>query len=132
MNNEELVATNDMSRFISTLLTVSSGIIFPVFYGFASRHDTTKVAQIFTNVSTLATTLIAVTFTLAAAMFGWGIAKLIFAAGDPQKITEAKGTIWWGVIGIFVIATIGGIVFFIGQYLGIDPTTNPPLNPPQF
>ena len=99
---------------------------------FASRHDTTRVARIFINIQTAAEILTAVTFVLAVAMFGWGVAKFIFAAGDVQKIEEAKKTIWWSIIGMFIIATIGGIIFFIGRYLGIDPASNPPLNPPQF
>jgi hypothetical protein len=99
---------------------------------FASRHNTTVVAQILTNAENAARLLVAVTFVLAVALFGWGMAKFIFAAGDPQKIAEAKNTIWWGVIGIFVIATIGGIIYWIGIYLGVNTTTNPPLNPPAF
>jgi hypothetical protein len=69
---------------------------------------------------------------LAVAMFGWGVAKFIAAAGDPLKIAEAKKTIWWGVIGMFVIAAIGGIVYWIGVYLGVNTASNPPIFAPTF
>ena len=125
-------------KFPSFIIMQWIFVIVTVFFSlghssaFASRHDTTRVAQIFINIQTGAQLLTVVTFILAVAMFGWGGAKFIFAAGDVQKIDEAKKTIWWSIIGMFIIATIGGIIYFIGRYLGIDTGYNPPLNPPQF
>lgn len=64
---------------------------------------------------------IGVFFVLGVALFGWGVAKLIYAAGDPTKIQQAKQFIWWGIIGMGILAMIGGILNWLAAYMGINP-----------
>lgn len=82
----------------------------------APRDDITGVAS-----NLLATGRIVVTlmFVLALVVFGWGVVKLIVAAGDPEKIKEAKQFIWWGVIGIAILASIFGLISFLQGYFGV-------------
>jgi len=68
--------------------------------------------------------------TIALLVFVWGIVKLIAAAGNPQKIKEAKAIILWGIIGVAVMGMIAGIVLFIQGYLGIPGGGS--ITPPQF
>lgn len=63
--------------------------------------------------------ILQIVMTLGVIVFIWGIVKLIAAAGNPQKIKEAKGIILWGIIGVAVMAMITGIIEFIQIYLGI-------------
>lgn len=62
---------------------------------------------------------IAIVFFLAILVFAWGVVKYISAAGDATKVKEARRILWWGIIGIFVLAAMFGIVRFIGSALGI-------------
>jgi hypothetical protein len=50
---------------------------------------------------------------LAISAFFLGIVKFILAAGDPRKLSEAKNYIVWGLVGVFVIAALGGLVFLL-------------------
>ena len=63
--------------------------------------------------------ILQIVMTLALVVFIWGIVKLIAAAGNPQKIKDAKQIILWGIIGVAVMAMITGIIAFIQAYLGI-------------
>lgn len=63
--------------------------------------------------------ILQIVMTLGLVVFIWGIVKLIAAAGNPQKIKEAKGIILWGIIGVAIMAMITGIIAFIQTYLGI-------------
>lgn len=63
--------------------------------------------------------ILQIVMTLGLIVFIWGIVKLISAAGNPQKIKEAKGIILWGIIGVAIMAMITGIIAFIQTYLGI-------------
>ena len=90
---------------------------FPLF----AWAQTDVVTPVINQVLAAVNVLVGVTFVLAVAIFGWGIVRLIFAAGDPTEIEKAKQFIWWGVIGMAIIAMIGGIVNWIASYLGINP-----------
>ena len=63
--------------------------------------------------------IVVVLFILAVVVFAWGIVKMISAAGNTEKVKQAKGILWWGIIGMFVLATIGGIIAFLQSELGI-------------
>ncbi|MFY9462832.1 MAG: hypothetical protein WAP52_01460, partial [Candidatus Sungiibacteriota bacterium] len=41
---------------------------------------------------------------IALVVFGWGIVRLIASAGNQEELKKAKGIIWWGIIGMFVLA----------------------------
>ncbi|TAL49574.1 hypothetical protein EPN83_00305 [Patescibacteria group bacterium] len=59
--------------------------------------------------------LIPLAFVAALLFFFWGIAKFIFKSGDEKAIEEGKRIIKWGLIALFVIAAIGGIISFLQQ-----------------
>ncbi len=102
-------------------------------------------AQQLTNIQSLATStlsilniVITIVFVLAILVFGWGVVKYITSANDATKEKEARQFLWWGVIGIFVLASVFGLVKFIGGALQVGqeggainvPTVvNPRTNP---
>ncbi|MEK7541263.1 MAG: hypothetical protein AAB533_00205 [Patescibacteria group bacterium] len=71
-----------------------------------------------------------IVFVLAILVFGWGIVKYLTAAGDPTKVKEARGFLWWGILGVFVLAAMFGIVQFVGQSVGITTEGGGSLEPP--
>lgn len=58
-------------------------------------------------------------FSLAVLFFFWGIAKYILKAGDSKAREEGKNIMLWGVIALFVLVSVWGIVGFIQENLGI-------------
>lgn len=55
--------------------------------------------------------------------FIYGVVTFVIA-GDADKKAEARQKVIQGIIGIFVIVSLWGIVFFIGNTLGVGPTGN--------
>ena len=88
------------------------------------------IDQIITKATALIQQVVVLIFVLAIVVFAWGIVKMISAAGNAEKLKQAKGIIWWGIIGMFVLAAIGGIIAFLRGELGIDTITN--IKAPQF
>lgn len=64
--------------------------------------------------------VVTIVFVIAVIVFGWGIVKLIIAAGNPTQIQQAKQFIWWGIIGMFILASITGIIWYLQGYLGVS------------
>ncbi len=56
---------------------------------------------------------------VAVLVFFWGIIKFIAQAGDERAVEEGKGFIIYGLVGIFVIITLWGIVGFMQESLGL-------------
>ncbi len=63
-------------------------------------------------------------FTLAVLAFFWGLALYIFSA-DKSK---GKDIMIWGIIALFVMVSVWGIINFIQQNLGIEQTRAPNVN----
>ncbi len=89
-----------------------------------------KIEGIITSSTTLVGSVTLLVFTLAVLVFAWGIVRLIAAAGNTEKIKQAKGIIWWGIIGMFVLASIAGIIYYLQKQFGIDSILTIPA--PQF
>ena len=51
--------------------------------------------------------------------FFWGLVKYIFAQGNEESKADAKKIMLWGVIALFVMVSVWGLVRFIGNALGI-------------
>ena len=52
--------------------------------------------------------------------FFWGLATFIFSAGNDDAQKRGKTLMLWGVIALFIMVSIWGIVRFIGSALGIS------------
>ena len=85
--------------------------------------DNTKA--FFTEAKNIITeVLIPLVFSLALLFFFWGVAKYIWSAGDAKE--EGKKIMVWGVIALFVMSSIWGIIGFLKTDIGgLDNTTMP-------
>ena len=97
---------------------------------FAQTPSMGPAKSILLNIRDLLPVVVKILITLAFVVFGWGIVKLIIAGGDTKKISGAKGILTYGIIGIFVLASILGILTFIKTYIGIPD--NAPITVPKF
>jgi hypothetical protein len=70
-------------------------------------------------------TVVEVFWTVATALallaFFWGLAVFIFQAGDEQARGRGKQIMLWGIIALFVIIAVWGIVALLQQIFGLDP-----------
>jgi protein-S-isoprenylcysteine O-methyltransferase Ste14 len=68
---------------------------------------------------------ITVLILLATVVFMWGIIKFIAAAGDSKKAAEGKQLMFWGIIGLFVIVAMWGLVAVIQNTFSLTPSELP-------
>lgn len=66
---------------------------------------------------------------LAVVVFLYGVLKFITAAGDETKRKEGKDIIIYGIIGLFVMVAVWGLVWILLNTFSLQTQTPPP---PQF
>jgi len=58
---------------------------------------------------------------IAILVFVWGLVKFIFKiGGDEKAAAEGKNFMGWGLLALFVIFSVWGIVNLLGSELGIE------------
>lgn len=51
-------------------------------------------------------------------VFVLGVARFIKASGNERQIKESKNFLIWGIVGLFVLVTIWGIIAFLRSEFG--------------
>ena len=83
--------------------------------------EVNRLIKIFQGIATIIQGFIIIAVACAFLWFFWGLAEYIRKEGGLE---EAKKKIFWGLIAIFVLTSIWGIVYFLGLiFLGNDPGT---------
>jgi hypothetical protein len=78
----------------------------------------------------LASTAIPIVAGIALMVFFYGIAKFIYAlqAGDEGGTSDGKEVMKWGIVALFVMVSIWGIVYYlVGDVFGTTPYGVPML-----
>ncbi len=52
--------------------------------------------------------------------FIWGLVKFIFYAGNEDKIIEGRRLMTWGIIALFVMTSVFGLVTFLQNAFGFQ------------
>ena len=60
---------------------------------------------------------------IAVAVFFWGIIRYVRAADDPEGRKQGRNLMIYGVIAIFVMVAIWGLVALVGTIVGADMGT---------
>jgi succinate dehydrogenase/fumarate reductase cytochrome b subunit len=94
-------------------------------------QDTSELKDTTEGVLRILNIVITIVFVIAVIIFGWGIVKLIMAAGDSAEIKQAKQFIWWGVIGIAILASIFGLITYLREFFGVDSGGANTIIPPR-
>ncbi|HEU5114709.1 MAG TPA: pilin [Candidatus Paceibacterota bacterium] len=85
-----------------------------------------SIWDIFRFIQSLLNTILPLIIAAAVVYFVWGMFQL-FLAGDEEKKDKAKTTIIYGVIAIFVMVSVWGLVNILVNTFGLSnqsPTTN--------
>lgn len=118
-----------MKKFISKAGISVSAVLLP---GVAMAQGQLSTFQnIVDSIGEIVNSLIPIAAGIALLGFFFGLAKYIFQAGNDEAQDDAKDIMVWGVIALFLIAAIGGIIaalesaFGLGNQ-GFDPTDYDP------
>ncbi|MEK7613766.1 MAG: hypothetical protein AAB439_02745 [Patescibacteria group bacterium] len=63
--------------------------------------------------------LINLLFALALVYFLWGLTMFILNAGDPEGQKKGKTALIWGIIGLFIMTSVLGILAVAQNTFGI-------------
>lgn len=107
-------------------LIIGSSFLLP-FVAFAQLSDVEK--NIVTPIGRIINLLIPIVFALALLYFFWGLAQYILASGDPASQESGRSKMIWGIVALFVMASVWGLVKFLGDSIGITQTGGPTVNP---
>lgn len=96
---------------------------------FAAAGDLSNVSTLVTSIGTIVNKIIPIMFAIALLGFFYGLVKFIF--GSDEDKAKAKMTMVWGVVALFVMASVWGLVAFIGSAVGVDQGTAPVIQIPR-
>lgn len=65
--------------------------------------------------------------TLATLYFIWGLVKFIRASGDEGELKQGKQMMTWGIVGMFVLLALWGLVGLLSATFG-DILNNEPVD----
>ena len=68
------------------------------------------VETVLTTISNLLNTVIPILMIVATVIFLWGVISYVVAGGDEEKVKTAKQFIILGLVGLFVMVAVWGIV----------------------
>jgi hypothetical protein len=92
----------------------------------AAPRNFTDLVQIFIGLIRL---LIPLVVALTLLSFFWGLTKFIGNAGDSKSHEEGKNLMIWGLVGLFVMLSLFGILRFAYRDAGFRGTLGVPLLP---
>ena len=104
------------------ILVSSVGLLLPALV-FAQTTSFTGVSTWVTSLQSIVQSATYLMFGLAMLAFFWGLAKYIFNAGNEDKKEDGKSIMIWGVVALFIMASIWGIINFISTQLNLTDST---------
>jgi len=72
-------------------------------------------------VTVLIDPLVTLGFAAALLLFFWGLFKMIMALTNGEDPKEGKQHMLWGIIGMTIMFSVGGIISFITGTIGANP-----------
>ncbi len=102
----------------NTTIALLATIILPV-VSFAALDGVTELLQLALKIINL---FIPIIFGISIIIFFWGMAQFILKdAGNEKTRADGKKKMLWSIIALFVMASLFGILNFIGVSIGINP-----------
>ena len=101
-----------MKKVIITALAFAPALVF--------AQDLSNLETLVTSIGRLVGLALPIVVGIALLAFFWGLVKFIFAQGNEETKADAKKIMLWGLIALFVMVAVWGLVRFIGDALGID------------
>ncbi len=99
---------------------IVSALAFGPALALAQTPNLTYATSLLTSLKGLVNTALPLVVGLALLGFFWGLAKFIFSGGEEKD--KGRTMMIWGVVALFVMVAVWGLVGFLGQISGIDTT----------
>lgn len=93
----------------------------PVITGTLPPPGTDKVSQLLSLVSYWLVVIATIIIAIGLITFLWGVVQYITAGADEEKRVAARNMMLYGIIALFVMVAVWGLVYFVGSLVGITP-----------
>lgn len=113
---------NELIRHKSKMLWVGLAFAGPLRV-LAENPDEPNFGSVVEQLTGMLNALIPILVSVALLVFVWGLAEYIFQAGDKSSVETGRNRMIAGVVGLFVIAAIWGLVQILASTLslGVGP-----------
>jgi len=89
----------------------------------AAVNTSSGLGRIVVLVKDFISLLVPVVIAAAVLFFLYGLAKYLWSVADEKK-SEGKEIMIWGIVGLFVMVSVWGLVNLLSQTLGLDSSIN--------
>ena len=97
---------------------IIASLVFAPTLAFAQTLD--NLETLVDSIGNLVGLALPIVVGIALLAFFWGLVKFIFSQGNEEAKGDAKKIMLWGVIALFVMVSVWGLIRFIGNALGVD------------
>lgn len=91
----------------------------------ASAQSLRPLANLISAIGALVGALVPILITLALVVFFWGLVRYLWGKGGKTDHKAGKELMIWGLVSLFVMVSVWGIVRLAQDALGINPNVNP-------
>ncbi len=95
-------------------------VFFVASCGVAQAQSFNYFANLAAELGGVLAILVPVLVALALALFIWGMVVFVFNAGDDSKRAEGQKHMIWGLVALFVIVSVWGLVSLLQVIFGAD------------
>ena len=85
--------------------------------------------SVFKTITNVINTAIPLVLALAVLYFFWGLAQYVLNSANEDKKEEGRNIMIWGIIALFVMVSVWGLVRMLQTTFGLDTTT--PITAPK-
>ena len=112
-----------MLKFSTILLSLT--LLLTPTVTFAAPRNFSELVMVFVNLINIA---IPILIALAVLGFFWGVTQYILSASDSTKVEEARKLMIWGIIALFVMVSVWGILRVLSNtFLDSGVDRSPPF-----
>lgn len=115
-----------MRKYIKIFLPVT--LLFPAVSYAAATKPLSNMKALIEAVTDVAKVAVTAVLGLALLAFLWGLAKFVFAQGSESSKLEAKKIMGWGLVALFVMLSVLGIINAAQRAFDL-PVTGPSTPP---
>lgn len=98
---------------------ISGALYFLPALAFAAE-PLNNINLIVQSIGQIVTRMIPIVFALILLYFFWGLAKYVLNSSDEEARKAGRGMMIWGIVALFVAASVWGLTEFIANALGIN------------
>jgi len=104
-------------------IALAAVLLLPIISFAATTDFKSLVNKIIENINYL----MALVVGLAVFVFIWGIFRYFVAGANEKKVEEARNVLIYGLLGIFIMLSVWGLVNILINTFGFATTTQPPI-----